>query len=121
MVDDNPEQLSSLYHALRARRRRQVITTLTRDSDTEISVRRLARIIAAAEQGVSFEKATGEPYRNAYNALSQTHLPALNDVRVINYDSNRQIVTSAENHPLAATVIAATTPIHTTLWETNEN
>lgn len=90
LANERREGLSALYHALRARRRRQVIAIITRSDKPEISVQMLARTIAATEHGTSIEHATGEPYRNPYNALSQTHLPTSADVRIINYDSDRR-------------------------------
>lgn len=100
------EGLSDIYHTLRAPRRCYVIERLW-DSDSEqLSIRTLAREIAAKEQNVPPEHATGEPYRNAYNALSQTHLPTLEDAGVIIYDSNRQTVVPGPNFVLAVLVIA---------------
>jgi len=92
--------LSKVYHALRAPRRRSVIELMA-ESDGEIPVRTLAKEIAAQEQGVSQSCATGEPYRNVYNALSQTHLPTLSDARIIIYDNKRQVVTPGSNLTLA--------------------
>ncbi|MFP9060946.1 hypothetical protein ACLI4R_10490 [Natrialbaceae archaeon A-chndr2] len=71
------------------------------ESDGELSVRTLAKEIAAQEQGVSQKCATGEPYRNVYNALSQTHLSTLSDANIIIYDPKRQTVTAGSNLTLA--------------------
>ncbi|SET54907.1 hypothetical protein [Natrinema hispanicum] len=92
--------LSQVYHSLRASRRRYVIK-LVAESDDELSVRTLAKEITAQEQDVSVDCATGEPYRNVYNALSQTHLSTLSDANIIIYDSKRQVVTAGSNHTLA--------------------
>jgi hypothetical protein len=102
MIDDDSGFLSTLYHALRTHRRRRVIRLVQDAGSTVLSVQTLAREIAAAEHGVAHQHATGEPYRNVYNALSQTHLPALADARVIIYDSDRQTVSAGPNLPLAA-------------------
>ncbi|ARS91708.1 hypothetical protein B1756_05960 [Natrarchaeobaculum aegyptiacum] len=76
---------------------------LVAESDRDLSVRTLAREIAAREQDVPLERATGEPYRNVYNALSQTHLSTLSDADVIIYDSERQTVAAGPN--LAITLL----------------
>lgn len=76
-MSNSEEALSALYHALRAPRRRAVIHFLQQDDDEVITTRELARKIASREQGLTDQQATGEPYRNVYNALSQTHLPTL--------------------------------------------
>lgn len=111
MSNNIPEEavLSTLHHALRATRRRSVILILTEIPGRSVSVRNLAKQIAAEEENVSLEQATGEPYRNVYNALSQTHLPMLSDADIIIYDSDRQVV-SPGRHLLAAKMLAALGP-----------
>lgn len=90
--DDPLSDLAEVYHSLSASRRCHVIRILANSDDSELSVRTLSRKIAAIEEGVSTEHATGEPYRNVYNALSQTHLSTLSEAGIIIYDSNRQTV-----------------------------
>jgi DNA-binding transcriptional ArsR family regulator len=87
-----PEELSEVYHVLRAARRRYVIRLLLESDEETLSVRTLARQIAALEEDVPRERATGEPYRNVYNALSQTHLSTLSEAELIIYDPDRQTV-----------------------------
>ena len=91
--------LSKVYHSLRAPRRRYVIELIA-ESD-ELSVRTLAKEITAREQDISVDCATGEPYRNVYNALSQTHLPTLSEADIIIYDSERQTVTPGSKLTIA--------------------
>ncbi len=90
------DYLSRVYHSLRAPRRRYVIE-LVAEGDGDLSVRTLAREITAREQDIPLECATGEPYRNVYNALSQTHLSTLSDADAIIYDSERQTVAAGPN------------------------
>jgi len=104
------EQLSVPYHALRATRRRRVIQILDEGSALRLSTRDLAKEIATAEEGLTNGIASGEPYRNAYNALSQTHLPTLSDAGIIIYDSQRQTVTRGPNFDIAALLIDINTP-----------
>ena len=104
------EQLSILYHALRAARRRRVIQILNEGPPPRLSTRALAKEIATEEQGLANGVATGEPYRNAYNALSQTHLPTLSDAGIIIYDPQRQTVTRGPNFDIAALLIDINTP-----------
>jgi DNA-binding transcriptional ArsR family regulator len=103
MVRD--EQLSILYHALRAARRRRVIQLLNEGQAPRLSTRDLAKAIATEEQGLVDGVATGEPYRNVYNALSQTHLPTLSDAGILIYDPQRQTVTYGPNFDIAALLI----------------
>jgi hypothetical protein len=108
---DEPENLlSELYHALRAPRRRFVIQILSSADTSSYSTRELAREIASREQRVPKRNATGEPYRNVYNALSQTHLPTLSSASIIVYDSNRQTVLPGQNLPIAALLLKTNSP-----------
>ena len=103
--DEDNGYLSTLYHALRARRRRETIHLLHSANSSVLSVRALAREITAAEHQVPQRQATGEPYRNTYNALCQTHLPTLDDAGIVIYDSERQTVAEGPNLSLAALLI----------------
>ena len=109
------EQLSHAFHALSAPRRCHVIRLLADTEDESLSVRYLARHIAAIEQDLPPEQATGEPYRNVYNALSQTHLSTLADADVIIYDSNRQTIVPGPNFDLAALLIVLNQATYRTL------
>lgn len=90
--DSSPDGLSEIYHALRATRRRYVIQWFAANNEETVAVRKLAKWIAATENDLEMDHATGEPYRNVYNALSQTHLPTLSKADLIIYDSDRQSV-----------------------------
>ena len=103
--------LSMLYHALRASRRRIVLRCLQNASDEVLTTRELARGIASREQAVPREQATGEPYRNAYNALSQTHLPTLSEASIVIYDPERQTVAPGTNFRIALLLIDTNAPI----------
>ncbi|WP_080504274.1 DUF7344 domain-containing protein [Haloarcula amylolytica] len=98
--------ISVLYHALRARRRRLAIQILAEADDTTVSTRELARDITSRECGIPSERATGEPYRNVYNALSQTHLPTLADASIVIYDSKRQTVSRGTNFCLVLLLLS---------------
>lgn len=91
--DVGPCLLTDLYHIFSAPRRCYVIQLLSQRDRQEYSVRELSREIAAIEQGVPKSHATGEPYRNVYNALSQTHLSSMVDLDLVTYHQDRQTVT----------------------------
>lgn len=123
--------ISTIHHTLQASRRRlaigliahRVITSASVDtaetatmfrsqsSEPLVSVRQLAREIVSIEEDVSVENATGEPYHNVYTALIQTHLPKLDDVAVIEYDSNRKTITPDKNLLALSMVAAITSPV----------
>mgnify|MGYP002762765050 CR=1 FL=1 len=104
--DTSSAVLSQVYHSLRASRRRYLIQLLAETDEDHLSVRKCARHITAIEEEVQPEKATGEPYRNTYNSLSQTHVPTLSDAGIILYDPDRQTVSSGPNMQFAMLIIA---------------
>jgi DNA-binding transcriptional ArsR family regulator len=112
---DPLNDLAEVYHSLSASRRCQVIRILANSDDSELSVRALARRIAAIEEGVPPERATGEPYRNVYNALSQTHLSTLSEAGIIIYDSDRQTVTPGSNLDTALLLLVLNKATYQTL------
>ncbi|QLH84967.1 hypothetical protein HZS54_10165 [Halosimplex pelagicum] len=75
-----------------------------------VSTRWLARQIAAIENGIAVEHASGEPYKNVYNALSQSHLPTLTNAEVIVYDPQRQTVEKGSFFDLAALLLNLSKP-----------
>jgi len=116
-IEEIEEGLSVLLQALRASRRRCVIQFLegTEKSET-VSTRLLAQQIAARENGIAVEYASGEPYKNVYNALSQTHLPTLNSADVIVYDPKRQTVQKGPLFDLAALLLNLSQPAIKTFY-----
>ena len=76
-----------------------------------VTVRQLAKEIVTIEQNISIEHATGEPYHNVYNSLIQTHLPKLDEIRAIAYDSNRKTVAPDRNLIALSMVAAVSSPI----------
>lgn len=93
--------LSEIYHSLRAPRRRYVIKLLAATDKDVLSVRFLAQEIAAHEQDITPDSVSGEPYRNVYNALSQTHLATLSDANIVIYNKKRQTVAEGSNLTIA--------------------
>lgn len=115
--DAQSDVLSQIYHALRARRRRILIRLIARSHPESITVRLCAQRIAAVENEIQPQAATGEPYRNVYNALSQTHLSTLSDAGIAIYDSDRQVVSAGPNLQLGMLILTLTQVTYQTLQE----
>ena len=113
--------LSDLYQILSAPRRCYVIQLIVKGNQDRYTVRELSKRIAAIEQGIPKENATGEPYRNVYNALSQTHLQTMADFDIIDYDPNRQFVRPNQRLRLAELIIECNHVIYFTLREITTN
>jgi DNA-binding transcriptional ArsR family regulator len=79
------------FSVLSNRRRRQVLRTL-RDAPGGSDVRELSRRLAAWENDVSPDAVTYRQRKRVYTSLHQTHLPALADAGVVDYDSDRGTV-----------------------------
>lgn len=114
------EELSTIYHVLRAQRRRLCIlelVTLTNSkhrwatAETVVQARQLARRITAIEQDISVDQASGDAYHSVYTSLTQTHLPVLDDIEVIDYDSNRKTLHPGRNLLPVATIAVTTSPV----------
>lgn len=119
--------LTVIHHSLRASRRRLVVGLLAhrfilspsdsalsrRDGQqgkSSVSVRQIAREIVSIENEVPLAHATGEPYHNVYTSLIQTHLPKLDDIDAIQYQSDRKLVSPGRNLPALALIAGISSP-----------
>lgn len=136
LVRYTDQSLSTIHHTLRAPRRRLAIALVAhravwyreRHDGTSpshdpgpsegnlVSVRQLAREIVSIEGDVSVEHASGEQYHNVYTALIQTHLPKLDDVGAVEYDSDRKLVGPDRNLYALAIAAAVTSPLAQVLF-----
>ncbi|MDT3434266.1 hypothetical protein [Haloarcula sp. 1CSR25-25] len=80
------------------------------DPDETITVRELAKQIAAVEQGVSIHAVANDEYRTVYTNLVQHHLPDLREGSVIAYNRDRQIVSPGPNAEALAVMAAIAIP-----------
>jgi hypothetical protein len=88
------------------------------DEETVVPVRQVAKQIVAIENDVSLEQATGDPYHNVYTSLIQTHLPKLNDVGAIDYNSERKYISPERNLVALAIVASLSSPVVQMLFHT---
>ena len=92
--------LTDVHTALGATRRCHTIRLLAEIDETPLHASTLANQITAIEEDIAPKHASGEPYRNVYTALTQTHLPRLADIDVIRYDSTRKTLTIGPRFPM---------------------
>ena len=106
-------KLTEVFHLLQARRRRELIRFICDlDPDETVSVREIAKEIAAIENDTTPSQVRNKQYRTCYNALCQQHLPALDEAAIVTYDSDRQYISRAHNSTAArVTLEVATSPI----------
>lgn len=80
---------SEVHEILRNNRRRETIKFL-REKVGAVSLRKLSEVIAEREAGES--PAPRDHRESVYNSLHQTHLPKLNEWKVISYDLDHKTV-----------------------------
>ena len=121
------EELTNVYHILRAPRRRLLILLFLQDAlpdcnspklswanndeSCSISVREVSRKITAIEQGVTLDHATGSAYHSVYTSLTQTHLPLLDEANIISYNADRQTFLVKSNVVPVAIIAEISTPV----------
>ncbi|MCL9815287.1 DUF7344 domain-containing protein [Natranaeroarchaeum aerophilus] len=113
--DEKPpsgETLSHIFHLLQSERRRRVIWYLTHlKSNETVTVRRLAKNVASAEQNMPIPEIPNEDYRPVYTNLVQHHLPALADADAIDFNADRKVVTPGQNLNALSVVAGITIPV----------
>lgn len=92
--------LSDVCDILSATRRCYTIQLLAECEKTPVDAKILARHITAIEEDIPPSRATGEPYRNVYNALCQTHLRRLDNIGAIRYNFERKTLTIGPRFPM---------------------
>lgn len=112
--------LADVYRALGAPRRCHAIHLLSEFDDTPIQASTLADHITVIEEEIPPSRASGAPYRNVYNALCQTHLPTLADVKVIRYDSSRKTLTIGPRYPVVRLLLGLNCTAYTVLEATSD-
>ncbi|WP_396613443.1 transcriptional regulator (plasmid) [Haloferax sp. S1W] len=80
-----------LFRILSNSRRRQIIYFLHRKGDA-LSLKELAAMVAARENGTAVDEVTDEERQRVYISLYQTHLPKLESAELIHYDDEARTV-----------------------------
>lgn len=91
--DPPPAELTqdTVFSVLSNERRRRVLRCLQEEPGGS-DIRELSRRLAAWENGISEDEVTYKQRKRVYTSLHQTHLPALSDAGVIDYDKDRGTV-----------------------------
>lgn len=124
------QSASSIYHVLRAFRRRITILLIGQraiassmvpgssanpnqppEAEPIITVKDLTKEIVAIEEDIPKSHATGPPYHNVYTSLTQTHLPRLDDIGAIAYDEDRKNIYADHNLIVLTTIVLTSQPL----------
>lgn len=79
------------FEVLSSRRRRHTLHYLTQQA-CQVSVGDVARQVAAWENGVDLAEVTSTERKRVYTSLRQVHLPKMERLNVVEYESSRGLV-----------------------------
>lgn len=106
--DDAPDQASAptelskdeIFFALSNHRRRYVLHYLKQVDDELVELSELSEHVAAWDNGIPVGETTSTQRKRAYVSLRQTHLPKMNELGIIDFDTIRgttQLAARAED------------------------
>lgn len=112
--DGGRSLLTRIFGALSHPRRRYVVYYL-RDKD-EATVAELARVVVAWERGIPREDATEDALEPVKTDLVHTHLPKLEDFRVVEYDPRSETVCYTHRPKVLDDVVDLAVTIESPPW-----
>ncbi|MFB6118610.1 hypothetical protein [Halosegnis sp.] len=104
---------ADVHDVLRNDRRRLTLQCLREADADEMTLNELSERVAALETGTT--PAPRDKRQSVYVSLNQTHLPKLDGLEIISYDSDAQTVSLAERAP-EVTVYMEVVPEYGLLW-----
>lgn len=116
------DDLNEFHYLLSNRRRRLAIARVSLLAPGKfIDTNTLARWIAGVETGMEPEAVPTGDYQAVYNGLTQTHLPALDDAGVVNFNSDRKRVRREPAIHAAVVLITVSTGVLLVLPQRNRD
>ncbi|WP_246989049.1 DUF7344 domain-containing protein [Halorientalis marina] len=95
MTDENSLSTDSIFETLSNRRRRYTLHYL-KQTGKPVSIRDLSEQLAAWENAVEREQVKPKERKRLYTALHQTHLPKMDQLGAVEYDSDRSVIALTE-------------------------
>ena len=80
-----------VFEVLRNQRRRYVLQYLKQDGEP-VSLGDLAQQVAAWEYETTLDEVTSEQRKRVYTTLQQTHLPKMDEVGILQFDSDEGLI-----------------------------
>jgi len=84
-----------IFDVLRNQRRRYVLQYL-KNAEDPVELGELATQVAAWEYDTTLEEVSSEQRKRVYTTLQQTHLDKMAEAGIVDYDSDRGIITATE-------------------------
>jgi hypothetical protein len=94
-VGDRELSKTEIFDVLRNQRRRYVLQYLKRN-ETPVELGDLASQVAAWEYDTTVDEVTSAQRKRVYTTLQQTHLPKMDEAKIVEYDSSRGSIESTE-------------------------
>ena len=115
-ADVDPPELTKgdVFEVLRNQRRRYVLHYLKRD-DRPVELGDLAQQVAAWEYETTTEEVTSAQRKRVYTTLQQTHLPKMDEVGILTFDSDHGVIEST-NRTHDISVYLEIVPGHEFAW-----
>lgn len=88
-------ETDTLFEMLGNERRRYVIERL-RELESQTSLSDLARYVAARENETTMDAVTDRETKRVYTSLQQTHLPRMDEARIIDFDKSNGNVSPSQ-------------------------
>lgn len=92
-VESQAELTSETAYAVLSDKRRRYAIHYLKQSEGPVTVRELAEQVAAWENDKGIDQITSQERKRVYIALYQSHLPTLDKQGIVDYDSDRGVVT----------------------------
>lgn len=108
---------NEIFDLLRNQRRRFVLHYLkTREStDESVELGDLATVVAAWENAIHPSEVSSAQRKRVYTTLQQSHLPKMDEVGIIDFDSSRGVITPTE-YVNDLTIYLEIVPDHEFAW-----
>lgn len=90
------DSLDILFEVLSDKRRRSTLSCLKK-YDTPLALADLAEAVAIQEYGAPITEVVSEDVKQIYISLYHAHIPKLDDVNIIQYDQETDVVTLNES------------------------
>lgn len=101
IIGDVPS-MDDTFEILRNKRRRQIVRLFNTQETSQLTLSDLAEEIAAKELDKSVAELTSAERKRVYVSLYQCHLPKMDAMGVVDFDSDRKIVAPTRSIPYLA-------------------
>jgi uncharacterized membrane protein len=96
VLDADGISVETIFETLSSRRRRFVLHYL-KQVDGQVTIRELSEVVTAWENHIDRDEVTPKQRKRVYTGLHQTHLPKMDRLGIVEYDTNRGTVSLTDH------------------------